>query len=94
MRSGRIKKRRSHTPDNSKRPGVLRRKEKALKRIAKTVLRTILRINRRRFGYVFDVKEIVLRNNRHDCAQNQVPISADRDGNDRLNVKRELITVV
>src|SRR6266576_2685460 len=36
----------------------------------------------------------MLRNNWQYCAQNQIPILADRDRNNRLNVKSELVAIV
>src|SRR6266567_3370097 len=93
MCSSRIEKRGAETPYQSERTRLLRRQEKALSGVAKTILRTILRLQWRILRQVREVEKIVLRNNWQDCAYNQVPILANWDWNDGLNVKRELVAV-
>src|SRR5213076_1112594 len=43
---------------------------------------------------IFDIEKIVLRYDRQDRAQNQIPIFADGDRNDWLNVEGELVAVM
>ena len=86
MRSGRVKKRRTQSPDKSKRPRVLRRQEKALGRVAQAILRTILRIKGRILRYVLDIEKVVLRNEWENGAHDEIPIFGDGNGNYRLDV--------
>src|SRR6266436_1609942 len=94
MGSRGIKKRGTNPPDQAEWSWFLRREEKALGRIAQPILRTILRLQWRILRQVLNVKEVVLRNDRHDRAQNEIPILIQGDGNDRLNIERELVAVV
>src|SRR5438034_10313175 len=93
MCSSRIEKRRAETADQSEWTRLLRRQEKALSRVAKTVLRTILRLEGRILRQVREVEKIVLGNNGADCTYNQLPIFANSKRNARLTVKSELALV-
>src|SRR5204863_4892739 len=92
--AGRIEKHRAETPDNAERTRFLRRKEKALSRVAKTILGTIRCRESQMLWDIFDIEKIVLRYDRQDRAQNQIPIFADGDRNDWLNVEGELVAVM
>ncbi len=68
MGPGGIKKHRTETPDQSEWTRLLGREKKALIGVAKTILRTVLRLHWRILRQVLNVKQIVLRNDREDCA--------------------------
>jgi hypothetical protein len=93
MRSGWIKEGGPDAPNQAERSGIFGRKKETLRRIAEPVLRTILN-DVKRFGHILDVKEVVLRNDRKNRAQNEIPILVQGNGNDRLNVERELVSIM
>ncbi len=93
MSSGRIKENWPDPPNESKRTRYLGREEETLRRIAEPILRTILD-DVERLGHILHVEKIVLRNDRKNRAQNEIPILVQGDGNDRLNVEGELVAVM
>jgi len=94
MRSGRVEKGRSNTPNQPEWSRMFGREKETLSGVAQAILGTILRLQWRILRQVLDVEEVMLRNHWEDRAQNKVPIFVNRNGNDRLNIERELVAVV
>src|SRR5438552_11606235 len=94
MSSRWVEKGGTNPPNQTKRSRVLGREEETLGGVAKTILRTILCRESQMLWDIFDIEEIMLRDDRQDRAQNQIPIFGQRNRNDWLNVEGELVAVV
>ena len=93
MGSGRVEKDRADTPNQTERPRVFGREEETLSSVAQAILGTIL-CDTERSRHILHIEKVVLRNHWDDRAQNKVPIFANRNRNDRLNVKSKFVAVV